>query len=181
MIYRYYHAVLKPYLTEGGNYPMTHIRAIFHKVWWIIRHSPQIPKVLVAADKKSVSIHGTPILLADIPTWYKALLVTAEAQLDKVLCGLKFPAFEELIAKRLNPLHPRDAFIDNHTNRDDGYSFIKDERNGLKAFEGVLLKATFNDSDLNKRFHAYDMDGNPYPRSGTFCIASSIAKHLTIA
>jgi hypothetical protein len=115
-----------------------------------------------------VSIRGTPVAVADIPAWYQKVFVETQEQLDKVLCGLKFPKFEELLDRRLNPLRPRDAFIDNHGNRDVGYSFLTDKRNGLKEFEGDLLKGIFDNPELNNRFHVYDTDGNPYPRTGGY-------------
>lgn len=158
---------------------MTHLRATFHQIYWLVQHTPHIATCLVSSDKKSITIRGTPVLISDIPVWYQKLLVKAEEQLDKALCGLKFPKFEELLDLRLNPSKPRDAFVDNHNNRDVGYSFLTDERNGLREFDGVLLKAIFEDEELNKRFFVYDSDGNSYSRSGELVTFVAYLIHLT--
>jgi hypothetical protein len=88
-------------LTEGANYLMTHLRATFHQIYWLVRHTPHIAMCLVSDDKKSITIRGTPVLVSDIPEWYQQLVIKAEAQLDKALCGLKFPDFDDLVARRL--------------------------------------------------------------------------------
>jgi hypothetical protein len=49
-----------------------------------------------------------------------------------------------------------------------GYSFLTDEKNGLKVFEGVLLKEIVNNDELKNKFFVYDSDDNPYPRTGEF-------------
>lgn len=154
-------------LTEGANLPMTHLRATFHKIWWIVNNSPHLPSCLVSADRTSITIHGTPVLIADIPLWYQGLLDDAEALLKKTLFGLEFPEFEELVSGRLDPSKPQDAFIDDHNNRDVGYSFLTEGKNGLQQFENTLLRKIFGNEELNLLFHAYDSDGQPYPRRGT--------------
>jgi hypothetical protein len=99
--------------------------------------------------------------------WYLQLLKKAEDQLKKVLLGLNFPKFEELMRQRLDPSKPQDAFIDNHNNRDVGYLFLREEKNGLNGFEGTLLYEIIRDEKLNSRFHVYDSVGNLYSCTGT--------------
>lgn len=162
----FYNAVLKPMLTEGANFPMTHIRATFHKIWWLIKCSPHIPSCLISADKSCVTYNGTPVLISDIPAWYQRLLHEAEVLLKKALLGLAFPEFEELVTKRLDASKPLDAFIDIHNKRDVGYSFLTEAKNGLKDFESALLLKIFKNEKLNSQFYVYDLVGNPYPRAG---------------
>ena len=155
-------------LTEGANFPMTHIRAVFHKIWWLVQDTPHIGKFIISADKSCITVRGTPVLIEGIPAWYRGLVIKAEEQLDKVLCGLKFPDLDELVARRLKPSKPQDAFIDDHNNQDVGYSFINETKNGLKQYEGALLAAVFDNEELNSHFYVYDADGNPYSRAGEF-------------
>jgi hypothetical protein len=145
---------------------MTHIKALSHKVWYHIHNDPHIPTVLVSQDKKCITIRGSPIMIADIPRWYKNLLKEGEELLDKALLGLKFPEFEELIARRLDPKNLRDAFVDNHGKEDAGYSFLTDNRNELEQFEGILLKRIYEDDDLRNQFFATGPDGTLYSRAG---------------
>jgi hypothetical protein len=105
-------------------------------------------------------------MIADIPRWYKNLLKEGEELLDKALLGLKFPEFEELIARRLDPKNLRDAFVDNHGKEDAGYSFLTDNRNELEQFEGILLKRIYEDDDLRNQFFATGPDGTLYSRAG---------------
>lgn len=114
-----------------------------------------------------MTIYGTPVLLSHIPLWYQRVLDNAEALLEKVLLGLAFPEFEELVTRRLDPSKPEEAFIDNHNKRNLGYSFLTEEKNGLQEFKNALLSKIFGSEDLDSRFHIYDSQGNPYPRRGT--------------
>ena len=110
-------------------------------------------------------MNSTPILVSDIPVWYQQLLAKAEVQLKKVLLGLKFSTFEELVAQRLDPDNPQHAFVDDHNSQDVGYSFLSEEKNRLKEFEGSLLSKIFDNEELNLRFHYYDLFNNPYPHA----------------
>lgn len=159
---------------------MTHLRAVFHKIWWLVQCTPRIGICLVSSDKQCISIRGTPVAIADIPAWYKSLLTKAEGQLQKALCGLKFPKFDELIAHRLDPSNPHNSFIDHHNNQEVGYSFILERKNGLQQFKGALLAAIFDDDNLNMRFHYYDSNSNPYPRTGEFYFVTLPQICLTI-
>lgn len=159
-------------LTEGKNYPFTHLRAASHHIWWLVHTSSRIGTCIISADKKSITFQGTPVLMAKIPAWYQNLVLIAEEQLDRVLCRLKFPDFDELVVRRLNPSNPQDAFIDIHNNCDVGYSFVKEKKNGLDKYEGALLSAIFDDKELNLRFHSYDKNGEPSPQISEFHLVS---------
>lgn len=153
-------------LTEGANTPMGHLLATCHKIHWLTKNSPHVPSCLISADKKSISIQGTPILLSDIPVWYQQLLGKAEVLLEKALLGLEFPEFDELITKQLDPCKPQNAFIDDYNKRDVGYSFLTDKKNGLQKFNNALLIKIFDTEKLNANFFSYDSDGNPLPKAG---------------
>lgn len=155
-------------LTEGANYPFTHIRAAFHKIWWLVNTTPHIGSCIISADRSCITVRGTPVLIADIPAWYKGLVTKAEGQLDKVLCGLIFPEFDKLVAQRLSASAPQDAFIDVHNNQEVGYSFITERKNKLGEYGEALLAAIFDNNELGSRFYIYDNDGNPHSRPGVF-------------
>lgn len=167
LLLRYYNDVLKHILTEGENCPITHLKSVAHKLWNIVLNSTKMGSCHISADKKCITFEGTPILISQIPNWYQELVVKAEKQLDKALCGLKFPEFDKLVASRLNPSNPEDTFNDIHSNQHVGYSFLKEKRNGLQKYENALLYAIFQDEKLNQHFHVYN-NGLPKPQIGEF-------------
>ncbi len=115
----------------------------------ITEGSPKVPNVIMGTDLDRLTVNGKPISIEKVQKGIPNLFSSLEDDfVNKVCCGLTFPALDKDIDDGFDPRNEGVFIFDNLREQTVGYNVIEDPQNPFAKHKRLLLDA-FMDRDYN--------------------------------